>query len=148
MRKQFYLPNEQATLDFGIALAKDGFEKGVIFLIGELGAGKTTLARGFLRGLGYSGVVKSPTYTLVETYQVGQKTIHHFDFYRLVVPEELELMGIRDYFTSSSICLVEWPERVSEILPPADISCYIQQENEGRRVTLQTKTELGISSFL
>src|ERR1700722_2619957 len=125
IKKQFYLPDEQATLDFGVALARCSFDAGVIFLIGELGAGKTTLARGFLRGLGFNGVVKSPTYTLVETYHIGQKTIHHFDFYRIAALEELELMGIRDYFTSQSICLVEWPERVSAILSAADITCYI-----------------------
>ena len=114
-----------------------------LFLQGELGAGKTTLVRGFLRGLGYEGKVKSPTYTLVEPYHLSALTVYHFDFYRLQDPEELEAMGIRDYFGGEACCLVEWPERAGGYLGQGDVSIHITFENSDRYLSLQAHTAPG-----
>lgn len=143
MSKQIFLENEKATLNFGATLAKLSPKNFTFYLYGELGAGKTTLVRGFLKSLGHKKTVKSPTYTLVESYSLQNKTIHHFDLYRLIDPEELELIGIRDYFSEDAIRLVEWPEKAEDCLPTPDISCYINIENKSRKITLKTHTESG-----
>jgi tRNA threonylcarbamoyladenosine biosynthesis protein TsaE len=116
----------------------------VIFLEGDLAAGKTTLVRGFLRGMGHRGTVKSPTYTLVEEYQLQKETIFHFDLYRLFDAEELEFMGIREYFTDHSIVLVEWAERGLGFLPTADVLLTLKVIPEGRLLTAQFLTEKGL----
>lgn len=115
----------------------------LISLQGGLGAGKTTLVRGFLHALGYEGAVKSPTYSLVEPYEFSRYDVYHFDFYRLTDPLELEYMGVQDYFQHRSICLVEWPDRAKEFLPDADITIAIQFMGEGRRVELTGHSEAG-----
>jgi tRNA threonylcarbamoyladenosine biosynthesis protein TsaE len=114
-----------------------------LFLRGELGAGKTTLIRGFLNGLGYQGIVKSPTYTLVEPYQINDLEIFHFDLYRLNVPEELESLGIRDYFSGEGICLVEWPENGAAFLGNPDVYIQINYQGDQRNVSLDARTRLG-----
>lgn len=138
-----FLPTEKAMLDFGARLANACGKSAVIFLYGNLGAGKTTLARGFLRGLGYEGNVKSPTYTIVESYSLQSITVYHFDLYRVRDVQELEFIGIKDYFNENSICLIEWPEHGAEMLPPADLACYIEAHHEGRKIKLEAYSAEG-----
>ena len=116
----------------------------VVFLRGELGMGKTTLARGILRAFGHRGAVKSPTYTLVEPYRLQEMTLYHFDLYRLGDPEELEYMGMRDYFDNESVLLVEWPERGEGFLPPADVEIRIEKAGTGRHLYFEAAGERGV----
>lgn len=135
-----YLPDVTAMEQVGADLAAHCVVGGkIIFLQGNLGAGKTTLVRGFLRALGYEGKVKSPTYTLVESYELDNITIHHFDLYRIHEPEELEAMGLRDYLQPHTICLIEWPEKNRSYLPSPHFSCYIDILESGRNITIEGK---------
>lgn len=140
--RQFFLTDEQATLDLGKELARIVPDELIVFLQGDLGVGKTTLVRGFLQGLGHQGAVKSPTYTLVEPYFLQQKWIYHFDLYRLTDAEELEIIGVRDYF-GQSICFVEWPENGKGHLPKEDIHCYIKVEKRGRFIRIESCSDRG-----
>jgi tRNA threonylcarbamoyladenosine biosynthesis protein TsaE len=137
--QEIYIDNETDMVAFGEQLGQ-GFRaqknSQCIFLIGDLGAGKTTLSRGILRAFGHTGSVKSPTYTLVEVYEFDGRRVYHFDLYRLGDPEELEYMGIRDYFTDGSICLIEWPERGQGVLPKADLVIDVKVQGAGRNLKL------------
>ena len=157
---QINLSDEAATLKFGAELAAATFQKkiageaaleglgtahlgGMIYLQGDLGAGKTTLSRGFMRAFGYNGAVKSPTYTLVEPYEFELCNIYHFDLYRLADPEEVSYLGADEYFAESNLCLVEWADKGKKWLPPADLVIDIADEGTGRRLTCQSLTEKG-----
>ncbi len=138
--------NEKQTLDFAKHLAtccqKLPDHYVVIHLIGDLGAGKTTFARGFIQTFGF-GKVKSPTYSLVESYKNSQISIHHFDCYRLSDPEELEFVGIREYLSKGHIQLIEWPEMGQDFIAKADIEISLKGDGDTRDLSLLAKTKLG-----
>lgn len=115
----------------------------ILYLRGELGAGKTTLARGLLRGLGHRGAVKSPTFTLVEPYQIEEWRLFHWDLYRLVDPEELEFLGLRDQLDGEAVLLIEWPERGRGELPAADVEVALDYAGEGRSGRLEARSPTG-----
>lgn len=115
----------------------------VIFLRGELGAGKTTFVAGVLWALGHEGTVKSPTFTLVEPYGLSKFPVYHFDLYRLNEPDELEFLGLRDYLKGESVCFFEWPERGAGILPTPDIDIVITRINDMRNVKVESRTKIG-----
>lgn len=158
---QIDLEDEAATLEFGGRLAAATFREpgaitdtvpagkgvphlgGTIFLQGDLGAGKTTLSRGFMRAFGYTGAVKSPTYTLVEPYEFELCNIYHFDLYRLADPEEVAYLGTDEYFADSNLCLIEWAEKGAKWLPAADLVIDIADKATGRRLTCQSLTDKG-----
>lgn len=151
--KTLYLADEAATVAageaLGLACIDSGMASGLVFFLGgQLGAGKTTFSRGVLRAFGHRGAVKSPTYTLVEPYEfdVGseqERRVYHFDLYRLGDAEELEYMGVRDYFGPGSLSLVEWSERGSGVLPPPDIELSLQLQGDGRALTLTALSDAG-----
>jgi tRNA threonylcarbamoyladenosine biosynthesis protein TsaE len=138
------LPDENATLALGAALAPHMAPGLVITLRGDLGAGKTTLVRGLLRALGHAGRVKSPTYSLVELYKVSRLHLYHFDFYRFHDPREWIDAGFRDAFDGRNVCLIEWPERASGLLPPADLEIALQVCGEGRAACLTASSASGV----
>jgi tRNA threonylcarbamoyladenosine biosynthesis protein TsaE len=131
-------------VEFGVSLGRACYgQRLVIFLEGDLGMGKTTLSRGVLQAYGHQGAVKSPTYTLVEPYEFSAATVYHFDLYRLGDPEELEYMGIRDYFEENSLCLVEWAEKARMFLPQPDLVVRISPVGGGRDVIIIGQTVAG-----
>ncbi len=140
---QVLLPDANSQTAFGASLAAALPSQFVIYLHGDLGTGKTTLARGILRGLGHQGVARSPTYTLIEPYEIGPRRVYHLDLYRLVDPEELEYLGLRDLLGDAVLWLVEWPERGEGLLPTADLSIEIEYFPDGRRLILSPHGEAG-----
>ena len=140
-----HLPDEAATLALGAHLAQALVPGLVIYLDGDLGSGKTTLVRGALRGLGYAGNVKSPTYTLVELYAISRLNLHHFDFYRFSQPEEYLDAGLDEYFQGGAVCLVEWPEKAGDFLAPADLRISLAVADGGRRAGFVALTSAGRS---
>jgi tRNA threonylcarbamoyladenosine biosynthesis protein TsaE len=142
MVESFYLIDSDATQNAGAELLKKLPQKAVIFLRGDLGAGKTTFVRGLLRTAGVSGAIKSPTYALVEEYETPERKIFHFDLYRLADPDELEWIGIDDYLNQNALCFIEWAEKGAGILPPADIEIFIFQQDDGRFLKIDDKNNI------
>lgn len=141
---QIELHDEDATRQIAGQLAQGCRNGGVLYLHGDLGAGKTTFSRYLLQSLGHQGNVKSPTYTLVESYELSGLPVFHFDLYRLHDPEELEFMGIRDYFATQHLCLVEWPERGQPLLPVPDLDLQLKITSaEARQLQINAMTARG-----
>ncbi len=151
------LPDEAATRALGARLAEALTERATtkpptrpglrIYLHGELGAGKTTLVQGLIAALGYTGRVKSPTYTLVELYALSRLNLYHFDFYRFRGESEWREAGFSEYFDSDGICLVEWPEKAGNTLPRADLDITLEVDGDGRRATIAIHTLAGAQCF-
>ena len=137
------LDSEEDTVKLGVVLARSLNGHGRIYLRGDLGAGKTTLCRGIIRAMGHVGAVKSPTFTLVEPYTLLGGQVYHFDLYRLNDPDELEYIGVDDYFNSDALCLVEWPEKAAGNLPPGDLDIELLVEGRKRTAILGAASEYG-----
>ena len=138
-----HLSDQDATVEMGKQLAAKLSQATVIFLHGDLGAGKTTFSRGVIQGLGHKGNVKSPTYTLVEPYELQGINAYHFDLYRLADPEELEFMGFRDYLEQKAVCLIEWPQKGQGLLPQPDLDIELQYRDEQRQIIITANTNIG-----
>jgi len=133
--------DEEGMMALGARLAASLKPGMVVFLEGPLGAGKTTLVRGMLRALGHEGLVRSPTYALVESYPKARLVVHHFDLYRMGHGEELEDIGARDYFSGDAVCLIEWPERADGFLPTPDWTIALKYDNTGRMISVIETTK-------
>lgn len=139
-----FLADESQQIALAQKVAQHLQSSFVMLLKGNLGVGKTTFARGFVQASGFDGVVKSPTYTLVEPYPISNNRMcYHFDLYRLADPEELEFTGARDYFNENDVCLVEWPEKAEGFLPVADWICEFSHQKKGRKLTIFAATNKG-----
>jgi len=142
MNYSLYLANEQATMDFAANVATVLHAPCLFNLQGDLGAGKTCFVRGVLHALGYQGKVKSPTYTLMEPYEIAGQHYYHFDLYRLADAEELELLGARDVLTDG-VCFFEWPDKGVGWLPAADVELTLLQHETGRQANLLALSRTG-----
>jgi tRNA threonylcarbamoyladenosine biosynthesis protein TsaE len=142
---QVALSDEAATLALGAALAAVLPARLTIHLEGDLGAGKTTLVRGLLRGLGFAGNVKSPTYTLVELYAISKLDLYHFDFYRLTDPREFLDAGLDEHFEGDGIRLVEWPDKAVPFVPGPDLRIVLSVDGAGRRASIHADSSTGAS---
>ncbi|MBT3832518.1 MAG: tRNA (adenosine(37)-N6)-threonylcarbamoyltransferase complex ATPase subunit type 1 TsaE [Gammaproteobacteria bacterium] len=140
---KFEFTSEKEMLGLGARLARLLRGEGVVHLSGGLGAGKTTLCRGILRAMGHSGAVKSPTFTLVEPYQILDSEVYHFDLYRLADPGELEYIGIDEYFGNNKLCLIEWPEKAIGYLPQHDLEITIDVLGEKRIIGVRSNSQSG-----
>jgi tRNA threonylcarbamoyladenosine biosynthesis protein TsaE len=139
------LAGERLQEAFGSTLATLCTPPCIIYLQGDLGTGKTTLVRGFLRGLGYRGKVKSPTYTLLEPYDLPTCVCYHFDLYRLADPDELEFLGVQDLLEAHAIILVEWPEQGAGVFPAADLLIDLQHAGSARRLGIHGVSKAGVA---
>lgn len=137
------LPDAKATEAFGAALARTLHSGLVIWLEGDLGAGKTTLVRAALRALDFAGPVKSPTYSLVELYNLSRLCLYHFDFYRLRTPDEFYDAGLADYFDGKAACFIEWPDKAGNYAPAADLRLALAFDGDGRRLTVTAGSARG-----
>ena len=137
------LPSSEATLRLGEALAAGVAPGRVLFISGDLGAGKTTLVRGLLKGLGYAGRAKSPTYALVEPYMLSSLDLYHFDFYRFKDRSEWLNSGFREHFNPGSVCIVEWPEKAGSLLPSPDVRIQLQHNGESRQARIDSQSPAG-----
>jgi tRNA threonylcarbamoyladenosine biosynthesis protein TsaE len=135
--------DQGAMVEVGKHLAKACHAPMVFYLYGPLGAGKTTLVRGFMRGMGYDAAVKSPSYTLIEPYEVGSWRVYHLDLYRVRDAAELDYLGLRELQNGNAVILVEWPERGEGFLPPADVALSIDYAAEGRQVAVEARSLAG-----
>ncbi len=143
MNAKLSLKNEDKTLEFAKKLASCISFPSVLTFSGPIGAGKTTLIRAFIKALGVAGTIKSPTFSLVESYRLDAFMIHHFDLYRICDTEELEYIGYRDYFNDGSICLLEWPEHARDYLPLVDIAFKLSNNGMGRKLEMVAHTTKG-----
>jgi tRNA threonylcarbamoyladenosine biosynthesis protein TsaE len=143
MSESISLPDETATRALGAALAQGIAPGRVLYLSGDLGAGKTTLVQGLLRALGVRGRVKSPTYSMVELYKLSRLNLYHFDFYRFEDESEWVDSGFREYFSQDSACVVEWPERVAGLLAPPDLELRLEFSGAGRRANVKARSAAG-----
>ena len=143
LESSFIIEDEESMVAFGGKLAEALMPGLTITLNGDLGAGKTTLSRGILHGLGHHGAVKSPTYTIVEPYQLDIGSVYHFDLYRVNDPQELDYIGFTDYLAEASLSLIEWPERGHGYLDDTDMGIEIEHLSSGRRVSVSAQTDRG-----
>lgn len=138
------LPNENASKRFAKQLALSLPSSAILTFSGEIGSGKTTLIRALLKQLGVKSVIKSPSFSLVETYNCNSLTIHHFDLYRIQEDDELEYIGFRDYFSEHSLCCIEWPEHAGQLLPHVDIQFNLKTKKTGREMQIDACSALGV----
>jgi tRNA threonylcarbamoyladenosine biosynthesis protein TsaE len=141
--QHLFLADHSATEAIGAQLWHFLPEKCLVFLNGHLGSGKTTLVRGLLKAAGVTGTVKSPTYTIVEEYDIAHRKIFHFDLYRLADADELEWIGIDDYLNQSALCFIEWADKGADHLPKPDLNITLETRNDGRFIAIEnhsTKT--------